>query len=182
MEQNILLTTRKFDGYDEDYEAVVIISNACNPDNLGTVEEWKASDSNQNPEHMRERLVAIANEEIVGFVTYGVAHWSHQKGKYFINVSVHPDFRKQGIGSTLYESALQQLEDQGELTALVSSTRQHQKDGIRFLEKRNFECVIREPISRLDVASFDPDPVHGYFATCRRLTCQHSYSCSVKRA
>ena len=157
-EKSITLTTRKFDGSDEDYEAVVNISNACNPENLGTVEEWKASDSNQNPEHMRERLVAVIDEEIIGFAVYGIAHWSHQKGKYFINVSVHPDFRKLGVGSRLYEETLQQLEKHGEITALASSTREHQQDGIRFLEKRNFERVIREPISRLDVASFDPTP------------------------
>lgn len=158
IEQNTTLTIRAFDASESGYEAIVKVHNACNPDALTSVDEWQALDQNRNPKHKRERLVAIIDGEVVGFVVYSIAHWSHQKGKFYLRVSVHPDRRCQGIGSQLYDEALKQIEQQNELTALTSSTHEHHKDSIRFLKRHGFKCVLREPISRLGVAAFDPTP------------------------
>jgi GNAT superfamily N-acetyltransferase len=80
-----------------------------------------------------------------------------QPGKYFVTIDVHPDHRRRGIGTALYDHLLGQLAEY-EPSKLLSFTREDHVDGIRFLTKRGYKQVMRYPISRLDVAGFDPKP------------------------
>jgi GNAT superfamily N-acetyltransferase len=69
-------------------------------------------------------------------------------------VLVHPRAQRQGFGGTLYDFLLEQLEPR-EPRLLVSFTREHYTDAIRFLENRGYKKIMRVPVSRLESATFD---------------------------
>ena len=64
-----------------------------------------------------DHLVAVAGEEIVGFVGTQVDRWEgvtdSKRGGGISVVLVHPDWQRQGIGTRLHEAALAQLRREG---------------------------------------------------------------------
>ena len=64
-----------------------------------------------------DHLVAVAGEEVVGFVGTQVDRWAgmaqDERGGGISVVLVHPDWQRQGIGTHLHEAALAQLRREG---------------------------------------------------------------------
>ncbi len=153
---------RPFSFDDADYRAIVDIANAIEPDNPSSVTAWKHFDSNRQKQHVFRRFVAerpAAREkpgEVVAVATYGHTHWSYAPDKYFVNVQVDPEAQNSGIGSTLYDFVMGELQPR-EPAKLVSYTREDRPVAIRFLERRGFRQVMRIPVSRLESAAFDAD-------------------------
>ena len=85
---------------------------------------------------------------------------SRESGKVQVRCDVHPDFRRRGIGTALYDRLMDLLAEH-EATILVARTREDEVEGVRFLANRGFEQVMRSPISHLDVGSFDADRFAG---------------------
>jgi GNAT superfamily N-acetyltransferase len=94
---------------------------------------------------------------MVAIGEYGETWWSMRPGKYFLKVLVHPDYRRRGIGTALYEYLWELLGEHNPVL-LTGTTREDQADGMRLLAKYGFEQVMRFQISHLDVTSFDPQP------------------------
>jgi GNAT superfamily N-acetyltransferase len=92
--------------------------------------------------------------KIVGSGTYEEPSWIFEEGKYFLRVAVHPDYQRQGIGTAIYDTMMAAFKNR-QPKLLVASTRQNQPEAVRFLEKRDFQLVQREPMSRLDIEQFD---------------------------
>ena len=159
--KNPTLIIRPFNYSDEDYIAGVNIRNACTPDHLTSVTNWKSYDETRDKNFLHQRVMVEIDETTVGVGLYSQSAWSHQPGKYFIYCGIDPNFRCRGIGSALYDFILKKLDEIGDATLLTSNTREDKPDGIRFLEKRGFVQTIREPISRLDVTAFDDSRFAG---------------------
>jgi GNAT superfamily N-acetyltransferase len=94
----------------------------------------------------QERVIAVGN--------YNQSIWFAHPQNFILWIEVLPEFRKNGIGSALYDTILGALQ-QFDPLALRASTSQDQPDSIRFLEKRGFGEVIRDVESELDVQAFD---------------------------
>lgn len=153
-----MIEIRPFEPTDEEYEAVVAVWNAVWPDDLYTVEEMRHDDETRNPERLFQRLVAVEEDgTIPAFAMYQESGWDHVPGKYRIRIYVHPERRRQGIGTRLYEHVIDALAARDPIK-LESGTREHQAGGLAMLEKYGFKQVMREPVSHLDVAAFDPTP------------------------
>ena len=136
--KNPTLVIRSFNFSDEDYVAGVNIRNACTPDQLDSVNTWKANDESRDKKYLRKNIVAELDGKIVGLGTYGHSEWTHQPGKYFFHCAVYPDCRGQGVGSTLFNFILNELDKRGDFKLLTSRTREDQPEAIQFLEKREF--------------------------------------------
>lgn len=151
-----MVTIRPFKPTDKEYEAIVAVFNAVSPENLTALDEFKHRQQTRDPKYLNERVVVEVDDQIVAVGSYSESEWSYVPGKYGIGIDVHPDYRRRGIGTALYDhiwAALSTHEPKPNL--LTANTRQSKIDAVRFLEKRGFKPIMRWMISYLDVESFD---------------------------
>jgi len=139
---------------DADYAAVLTIHNLCHPAFADDVAHWKARDQVRDPKYKYGRFVAEADGRIVGYYLYYQNPYVYHPRKYSTGLDVHPDFRRQGIGSALFDHLLQSLEPFDPL-AVKAQTSELDEAGLRFLQKRGFQETNRRWRSSLDVTSFD---------------------------
>jgi mycothiol synthase len=149
-----VLSIRPFDATDVDYEGFARVENGVWPDYPVTVEELRHSDKSRDPKYLFRRFVVEVGGEIVATFMYCEPWWAMKPGKYHINLEVLPEFRRRGIGTACYNQLMVCLTEHGP-EVFSTSTRDDQKDAIRFLKKRGFQQVMRFPTSELDVSAFD---------------------------
>ncbi len=148
------ISIRPFEKTEGDYEAIVEIENANTPDSPFSTSEYRYYDESWNPAYMHERMVAEENGRIVGFVTYGEPWWSRSEGKYFLNISVHPERHHSGIDGRLFEIVMSALQSR-QATHIVSDFREDQRYLVDLMRAKGLEAVMRYPLSELDVQRFD---------------------------
>ncbi len=149
------MNIRPFNHSEKDYDAIIAINNAAIPDNLASLIDWKARDEGYPQKLLRDRLIAEDdNGAIVGYSFYSEPEWSYQPGKYLVLVTILPEQQRKGIGSALYDATMAILMPKSP-KIITSSGRESLPDGVRFLEKRDFQQIMREPITQLDLTTFD---------------------------
>ena len=160
-----MFTIREFNPLDEEYEAMAVVEKAVYPDNADTVADFKRYDRAWDEIYLRRPFVVEANSQIVAFAIYNERPWSYAPGKYGINITVHSDYERRGIGTAVYDHIIQELQQQKHpLIQLNTHVYSHKPQSIRFLEKRGFVNVMRWIVSVLDVTQFDA----GQYATLRQ--------------
>ncbi len=140
-----------------DYEEVVAISNAIFPDAPSTVAEWRFNDEHWDAvKYLRQRFVARdrSRGRLVGYAGLGHIPWNYHPQKFSVNIRVHPDARRQGVGNRLWDHLVEVLA-QHQAIAARSMVRENMTDGVQFAVRRGFREVMRMWESRLDVASCD---------------------------
>jgi len=151
-----MFTIRPFDHSDQDYTAAVAIQNAVWPDQPETVAWWQHRDQVRNKQYFYQSLLVEAAGQPVASGHMMETPWSYRPGKYALGVTVHPAYERRGIGIMLYDYIINALTERSlPPTMLISSVREDKSEGIHFLQQRGFQQVMRSPISRLDLASFD---------------------------
>lgn len=164
------VSIRRLEFTDADLEAYVHLNNRIDTDSVSTIEEvrhWMAA----APAKARwQYWVALQEKRVVGNASNAKDFWTERPGCYRINVNVDPDVRCQGVGTQLYDHCLAQMTRlHDDINFLYASTREHFQDSIRFLEKRGFKLKMREALSQLQVAEFDPAPFWPKAAQSRSL-------------
>lgn len=139
-----------------DYAAVAGTATAAWPENPTTVEQLEYNDRNRRPDLVFRRFVAEVDASVVAVGFCCEPEWSKRPGKFFVNISVRPEFRNQGVGSAIYSRIVETLSDLG-LKMLTTGTREDRPAAIRFLTTRGFQQVMRFPLSRLEIGTFDRD-------------------------
>lgn len=152
-----------------DYPALSELYTCLYPDRPVTADAFIEADRTRDPKFQMKRWVAVRHHQIVGAGSYFQREWFYHPRKFRISVLVHPDHRKQGIGSALYAQVLDGLTPLNPV-ALIADTYQNCPENIRFLESRGFEVFIRDCTLRLDVAAFDLTAYGDYE---RQLRAQH---------
>lgn len=151
-----MFTIRPFEKTEQEYRALAEVLVAVWPEYPDTAEEFKHSDETRDSRYLFQRLVAEMDGRMVGCAVYSEPAWSYRPGKYYWVVDVLPDFRRQGIGSAMYTHIMDALAKRDPAPVLLtSSSREDQEEAVRFLEKRDFQVVQREPCSCLNVEKFD---------------------------
>ena len=149
-----MMALRPFEFTCADYEAFAAMQRSVWPGYPETVQEWKHWDSSRGSGTLFRRFLAEMDGVVVGAGLCCEPWRSSAPGKYHVSCDVHPEFRRQGIGTALYDQLTDLLAEHG-ATILVARTREDRADGLRFLARHGFEQVMRSPISHLDLASFD---------------------------
>jgi GNAT superfamily N-acetyltransferase len=142
----------------EDYPATVAINNAIFANRQATVQDFAELDQNMaNAGFPMRRWLAVEDGRVVGMGEYAQYPWTHEPGKFIIDVRVLPGYRRRGFGAALYDTVTAVL---APLAAkkLQTRTREDFDETLRFLEARGFVEGWREGEAHLDVAAFDPAP------------------------
>jgi mycothiol synthase len=144
----------------EDIEARVEVHNASRPDNQTTLEVFLAQDNSRKKDLVFQRFAAEVDGHPVAFAFYGQDEWVNHPQKFFVGVQVHPQYRKHGIGSALYDTLMNELQPY-DPNKLVGFAREDWRDSVAFIEKRGFEVTFREWESWLDMTTFDENKFSG---------------------
>lgn len=139
---------------DADYAAYVAIRNAIWPHHPTTVEEAQHWDRTRDPAYEYHSFKILCDGKVVGICVWLEPWWAARPGKYYIEILIHPDYERQGMGSAAYEFLMAEL-DERDPVILESQTREDKPHAVRFLEQRGFKLDMRLPRSELEVASFD---------------------------
>jgi GNAT superfamily N-acetyltransferase len=154
-----MITLRPFD-YETDLPAFISARNAeggapLTPDRL--LQDHALRLSEGRPFYQR---TAVNNEGIpVGFTDIGRGNWD-SPSKLHIRILVHRAQRGRGIGTTLYQDALDWVRTQG-ATILAAAVRDDDLVSLAFMERRGFSIERQRFISELDVSAFDETPFVG---------------------
>ena len=149
-----------------DYPGINEVSNAVYREYPSTIAELRFQDEHRDPRCKFQRWVAEQDGGIVGVGEYGQSPSMYHPRKFSIEVTVHPAWQGQGIGSALYDQVIAALQPFDPLS-LRAGTREDMTLGVRFLERRGFREDMRAWESRLDVAAFDAAPYDGLEAQVR---------------
>lgn len=147
----------------EDYPAIVAIHNCLGivwPERPRTPEAWAAADRNRNPKCKHRRWVALEDDVVVGFASYGQGLDSYHPQRFYVLVEVHPDYQRRGIGAALYAAVMDGLQA-FDPRVLRADAFTNLPQGFPFLQKRGFYEAFRETPVQLDIAAFDPAPYAG---------------------
>lgn len=102
------------------------------------------------------RLTKVAvNEQgqILGLSDVQRETWT-RVGHFWLQVIVHPQWRRRGIGSILFDDALQSARSHN-ASALESSVRDNDPEALHFAEGRGYQIERHSFDSSLDLSSFD---------------------------
>ena len=162
---------------DDDYPAVVAVSNAVYHEYPFSVESARHEDSRYDGTrlHLR-RFVAEVDGRIVADAEFHHVSNMYHPQKFWVDLSVHPGHQGQGIGRTLYENLLRELTPYRPLT-LWTGVRETFDRSIAFAAHRGFREIRRAWESRLDVTHFDPSPPSR---PAIRSRCRSSTTCTTR--
>lgn len=149
----------------EDYPALAAVNNAVFPDYPATVEELMAQDQHRDPKCRFERYLAekradACSPQVVGVATLGQSSLSYHPRKFWLDLSVTPERRGQGIGRALYDHLRRRIAADDPIS-IRACVREDMERSLRFLADRGFTEIMREWESRLPVADFDPSRFAG---------------------
>jgi GNAT superfamily N-acetyltransferase len=144
----------------EDYPALARVSNAVYTDYPNSVDELRFGDEHRDPKCHFARFMAERAGEVVGLAEVGQSAGMFHPRKFWLGVTVAPEWQGRGIGAALYDHALASLDPFAPLS-VRGGTRSDWTRSLRFLEARGFVEQMRAWESRLDVAAFDPSPYAG---------------------
>lgn len=116
------------------------------------------------PSHCHfQRLVAVHDNEIVGFGAYTQYADMYEPDAFWTNICVLPGYQRQGIGTALYRALRQSLAERQPYTMRVQ-IREDNEAGITFAQKQGFREFGRRWESNLELATFDAKQFPNYTA------------------
>ena len=150
---------------EQDYPDLIGVLNTVWDDAPVTAETLHGWDARTPPEQITHRRVAVTSaDKIVGYAEAMYQPWK-PLGHFWLWVAVDPEWRHQGIGSTLYDTVLQLSQADG-ATTLLSTAYEHHPEGLHFAERGDSRIERREFDSTLDLKSFDECRFAGVIEAC----------------
>src|SRR5436190_105031 len=140
----------------KDYPRMVEISNLLYAPHRTTEAEARFDDEHFDKKYFLRRWVAEdpATREVVAMGEISHMPWSFHPQKFWMDLEVHPDWQRKGIGQAMYEAICEELRAKGAIV-LRSSAQESKAESVRWLEKRGFAEKLRNWESHLDVATVD---------------------------
>lgn len=145
---SILLST------EEDHAAIADIANALSPDQpLLTVERYQAVLRSQPPEASAQSFVAEVGGQVVGHLWLNRLIYVPNPRSWYMEVEVHPAAQGRGVGSQMFQFALDQLTEH-HAESVRASVREDHPLASAFAAHRDFcQTGLADRPSRLEVRS-----------------------------
>lgn len=146
----------------QDYPAIADVIRATNPEWPISTDDIAREEANREPQYHHAAWVAEVLEQsasglerrVIGVARAGHNPFSHREDKFFVDVRVHPDYRRRSIGESLYQTVLNHLSPMNP-GLLVARTQEDWPESVAFLEHRGFTEEHRRFESRLKPSSVD---------------------------
>ena len=138
----------------EDYQALAALYHYAYPEESVTATSLKLADGARASELVCRRWFAEENGTIRG--VGGFEHWEayFHRDKYLLHMIVAPDFKNRGIGSTLYNTVVKDLELRQPQFVRAWVQQNHEKS-IAFAEHRGFGRIKLKWNIRLELKSWN---------------------------
>ncbi len=140
-----------------DFEAYVVLRNAVFPEYPFTVADMQHMEANHDPKCRRARFLAEQDGRVVGAGYYGNMPWMFHPQKFHVQVTVHPEHERRGIGRALADHLMAELATLNPLL-LRNEVREDMTRGVQFAQRNGFKQEMRVWESRLDLRAFDMTP------------------------
>lgn len=140
------------------YTPYVQIYNTVIPQHPLSVNSIYHHETTRDKDLVFRRFIFSTNGEDVAIASAEHMADMHHPQRFYIDIVVLPEHRNQGIGGRIHEYLVELLQrdyNANQLHALGSESR---PEGIRFLEKRGYQEMLREWESRLNLTDFDDAP------------------------
>ncbi|MBT9164702.1 MAG: hypothetical protein DDT23_00706 [candidate division WS2 bacterium] len=139
----------------DDFPSLVSISNLIYPDYPTTIEELKHwFDNYDHTKYLMKKYVATNEQkEVVAYSYYYHEPILYHPHKFSLELSVHPHWQKQGIGSHFYNLLFKEWVSLNAQIIRVSC-REDKEDSLSFIFHRGFKEKRRSWESRLQVQEF----------------------------
>ncbi|MBC8142711.1 MAG: GNAT family N-acetyltransferase [Armatimonadetes bacterium] len=157
MSADLPVSIRPFDPA-RDYERIAEIATLCYPDHPETADELRDADARRDMKYVHRRHVAESEAgTVVGFGRYDQDTYQFHPRRFGLSVEVHPDYRKRGVGTRLYDHLVAELEKY-QPVRFRAYAREDKPDTVRFVVSRGYEPQIAEWESYLLPQDFDSAP------------------------
>jgi len=137
-----------------DAEAVAALRRAVYGYKIMSVDAARHMITVSSPAERFLALVAETDGQVVGWGSAGLNVWTSEAGQSNISIYVHPDLRKQGIGSTLADRLHQHLTEIGAVRARAFA----QPDGLEFARNRGYDGTRQVHYAGVQTAVLPPQP------------------------
>lgn len=143
----------------DDYPEIVAIGNAVFSDYPWSVDEARHEDARYDGVKflMRRYVAALPDDRIAAYAGFRHMPNMYHPQKFWIDLMVHPEFQRRGLGNRLYHHMIAELGAYDAQTIWIN-VRETMEESVRFAQHRGFMEVRRAWESRLEVPSFDPHP------------------------
>ncbi|MBN2170481.1 MAG: GNAT family N-acetyltransferase [Candidatus Krumholzibacteriota bacterium] len=140
---------------EDDYAAMVAVFNAVYPEYRDAEASWRHRDAKKEARIDWGRFVAEVDGRIAGLATWDQFSCAYHPRKFMVEVMVHPDHRRRGIGGALYERLMAELASRDPML-LRAEVNEANAVGVRFAAARGYVENHRQRESLLEFADFDP--------------------------
>ena len=137
-----------------DLPALVELQNVSSPDQPTTLAMQEFRERNRKPDLAFGRVVAEQGSRVVGIGTFGQPEWSGEAGKLWVSVTVHPGWRRQGVGRALYGALQAEIQPHRPLK-LMGMVREDRANALHFASSRGYVEVAREQDVELELPNLN---------------------------
>ena len=140
-----------------DWKALARLHNRAQPEEPTTAEQQAhVHQSTPADSWWVERVLECRDKHLIGYATLGQAFWSGRPDVFHLHMMVDPDWRNLGLGTLLYDRVWTLAAATHRFTKVTARTLESRSAALHFLSKRGFEVAMREPVSSLDLGTWDP--------------------------
>lgn len=145
-----------------DFPAIAKLSEVIYDEHV-TADSIRDDFARRDPKCAFSCWIAEVDGETAGIGIYQQFPGRYHPRKFHLEVGVHPDFRRRGIGGALCRQLREALEPLDPI-ALGASTKENWPDAMAFLEHRGFQEKMRTWESHFDLTAFDPAALDSHVA------------------
>ncbi len=148
---------REFVPNREGWEALARLHNRAQPEEPTTPElQEHVYRSTPTDSWWTEHVLKGIDGQLIGFAALGQAFWSGRPDVFHLHMMVDPAARNLGLGTLLYDKVWKSATATHRFSRVTARTLASRPAARHFLEKRGFAVVMREPVTSLDLDTWDP--------------------------
>lgn len=103
--------------------------------------------------HKNDNFVCFDNDKIVAHITFNPKSKRRNGSIYMVNLTVLPEYRKQGIAKTLIKTATDYYKTQGYTLPMSTSVDKDNTSAVNLYKRVGFE--IKPPITKVEIEDDD---------------------------
>ena len=144
----------------QDYPGIIKLHNKLEPEYPLTEQELRHWESTRDAKLFFKRFIVKHQQRVIAQISAGHDSWQYHPQKFSLDLKVHPEHQRRGLGTALYAHMLQYLRPQNPLL-FRSRVREDKPAGRAFLAARGFSEEDREWESHLDPVTVQFDAYEG---------------------